>query len=217
MIKALLFDFDGVILESASLKTIAYRKLMEEQYPDGVESFMKYHAANEGISRHVKIQYFFEKILGIEVSNKRRKELADRFSQIVFDEILQISFVEGMPGFLEDNYKKLPLFIVTGTPDEEINIIIKKRKIDIYFEGVYGTPGDKKDIILDILNRYKWNSKEVIFFGDAQTDLRAAEETGAVFVARTDGSSKALENCKYKIKDFQGFKIKDLHIRGDKI
>ncbi len=217
MIKALLFDFDGVILESAGLKTIAYRKLIDEQYPDKVEDFMEYHAINEGISRYVKIQYLFENILGIEVSDKRKKELADRFSQIVFDEILQTSFVKGMPGFLEENYKELPLFIVTGTPDEEINIIIKKREIDNYFKEVHGSPNEKKDIILDILNRYKWNSREVIFFGDAQSDLRAAEETGAVFVARTDGKSKALENCKYKIKDFQGFKIKDLYIRGDKI
>ena len=216
MIKALLFDFDGVILESAGLKTTAYRKLIDEQYPDKVEDFMEYHAANEGISRYVKIQYLFKNILGIEVSDKRKKDLADRFSQIVFEEILQASFVKGMPGFLEDNNKKFPLFIVTGTPDEEINIIIKKRKIDIYFKEIHSSPKEKKDIIFDILNKYKWNPEEVVFFGDAQSDLRAAEETGVVFVARIGDNSKALENCKYKIRDFQGFKINDLYIRGDK-
>ena len=216
MIKALIFDFDGVILESADIKTAAYRKLFEEEYPDKVEEFIKYHTVNSGISRYVKIQYFYEKILGIKITGKKKKELINKFSQIVFEKILRASFVKGMPEFLEENYKKFPLFVVTGTPDEEINSIIKKRKLNFYFKETLGSPKEKKDIIFDILSRYKWNPREVVFFGDAESDLRAAEETGAIFVVRINDDSKDLENCKYKIKDFLGFKIKDLSIRGDK-
>lgn len=218
IIKALLFDFDGVILESAGIKTAAYRKLLEEKYPsDKVDNFMDYHAANVGISRYVKIQYFYKQILGIRLTEGEKKELTDKFSKIVFNEILQASFIKGMPGFLEENYKKLPLFVVTGTPIEEVNLIIKKRKLNIYFKEIHGSPSNKGEIINDILSRYKWNPGEVIFFGDAQSDLRAAEETGAVFVARIKDNSKALENCKYKIKDFQGLKIDNLLTRGEKL
>ena len=46
MVKALLFDFDGVILESADIKTAAYRRLFEREYPDKLEelpaSLIKY-------------------------------------------------------------------------------------------------------------------------------------------------------------------------------
>ncbi|MBA7563210.1 Phosphoglycolate phosphatase [subsurface metagenome] len=216
MIKALLFDFDGVILESADIKTAAFRRLFEREYPDKVEEFIKYHIQNAGISRFVKVQYFYEQILGIRITDKKKKELISNFSHIVFNEILQASFIKGMPEFLEENYKKFPLFVITGTPNEEINSIIKKRKLNFYFREIHGSPKEKKDIIFDILSRYKWNPREVVFFGDAQSDLRAAEETGAIFVARINDNSKALENCKYKISNFQGFKIKDLSIRGDK-
>jgi len=216
MIKALLFDFDGVILESADIKTNAYRQLFAEEERDKVEDFMKYHSKNTGISRYVKIQYFYENILGIEISNNQKKELINKFSQIVFDQILKASFVKGMPEFLEANYKQLPLFVVTGTPGDEINLIIKKRDLNIYFKEIHGSPNEKKDIIFDILNRYNWNSKEVIFFGDAQSDLLAAEATGTVFVARIKDNSQSLENCKYKIMDFKDFKIEDLSIRGEK-
>ena len=207
MVKALLFDFDGVILESAGIKTAAYRKLFEEKYPDKVEDFMEYHAVNVGISRYVKIQYFYEKILGIKLSDKKKEELINKFSQIVFNEILNAPFVKGMAEFLAENYKKFPLFVVTGTPDEEINSIIKKRKLNFYFKEIHGSPKEKKDIIFDILSRYKWNPEEVVFFGDAESDLRAAEETGVIFVARLNDNSKALESCKYKIRDFKKFKI----------
>ncbi|MDD5454084.1 MAG: HAD hydrolase-like protein [Candidatus Ratteibacteria bacterium] len=220
IVKALLFDFDGVILESADIKTAAYRKLLEEKHPpDKVDNFMDYHAVNVGISRYVKIQYFYEKILGIRLTEVKKKELLDKFSKIVFNEILQASFVEGMPGFLEENYKKLPLFVVTGTPTEEINLIIKKRKLNIYFKEIHGSPSSKGEIIKDLLSRYRWNPGEVIFFGDAESDMRAAAETSVVFIARVDENSKALENCKYKIRDFHGFKLENLSNwnRGDKV
>ena len=217
MIKALLFDFDGVILESAGIKTAAYRKLFEREYPDKVEDFMEYHAVNVGISRYVKIQYFYEQILGIKITGKKKEELLDKFSQIVFNEILQASFIKGIPEFLEKNYKIFSLFVVTGTPDEEINSIIEKRKLNFYFKEIHGSPKEKKDIIFDILSRYKWNPGEVVFFGDAQSDLRAAKETGVIFVAILNNDSTVLENCKYKIRDFQGFKIENLLMRGEKL
>ena len=217
MIKVLLFDFDGVILESAVIKTAAYRKLFERKYPDKVDEFMKYHIQNAGISRYVKFQYFYEKILGIRLTEEKKKELINNFSQIVLKETFNASFVKGMPEFLAENYKKFPLFVVTGTPNEEINCIINKRKLNVYFKEIHGSPKEKKEIIRDILNRYKWSPKEVVFFGDAESDLRTAEETGVIFIAILNNDSPVLENCKYKIRDFQGLKIENLLMRGEKL
>ncbi len=126
MIKALLFDFDGIILESADIKTTAFRKLFEREYPDKVDEFIKYHIQNAGVSRFVKIKYFFKEILGADVTAEKEKELADSFSKMVLNETINSSFVRGMPEFLIRNYRKSPMFIVTGTPDSEINYIVKK-------------------------------------------------------------------------------------------
>ena len=211
MIKALLFDFDGVILDSAYIKKASYRKLLEGTYPAGkVDDFMEYHAENIGISRYVKIQYFYDQILGIKLTERKKKELTDKFSRIVFDGIMQASFIKGMPGFLKDNYKKFSLIVVTGTPTKEVSLIIKKRKLNIYFKEIHGSPLSKGEIIDDVLSRHKWDPGEVVFFGDAQSDLRAAEETGVLFVAIVDDNSGVLKNCKYRIRDFQGLRIDDL-------
>ena len=215
--KALLFDFDGVILESADIKVVAYQRLFEKEYPDKVDEFIKYHIKNAGISRYVKIQYFYEVILGTKVNAEKKKELINNFSRMVLKETLNASFVKGMPEFLIKNYKKLPMFIVTGTPDKEINYIVRKRKLDVYFKEVHGSPNEKREIISDILNRYKWDPKEVIFIGDAESDLQASEETGVVFVARLNCTSTAMENCKYKIRDFNNFEIEDMLRRGGKV
>jgi hypothetical protein len=103
--------------------------LLEGTYPAGkVDDFMEYHAENTGISRYVKIQYFYDQILGIKLTERKKKELTDKFSRIVFDGIMQASFIKGMPGFLKDNYKKFSLIVVTGTPTKEVSLIIKIRK-----------------------------------------------------------------------------------------
>ena len=72
MIKALLFDFDGVILESADIKTAAYRALFKGEDSNKVEEFIDYHIQNAGISRFVKVRYFYEKILGIKITDKKK-------------------------------------------------------------------------------------------------------------------------------------------------
>ena len=62
MLKAIFFDFDGVIVESAGIKTEAFRKLFSN-YPDQVDEIVDYHKANAGISRYDKFDYIYEKIL----------------------------------------------------------------------------------------------------------------------------------------------------------
>ncbi len=45
MIKAILFDFDGVILESMDIKTKAFSKLFTK-YPEYVDQIVKLHKDN---------------------------------------------------------------------------------------------------------------------------------------------------------------------------
>ena len=51
MIEAIIFDFDGVILESADIKTNAFRTLFEKESPELINKIISYHFKNMGISR----------------------------------------------------------------------------------------------------------------------------------------------------------------------
>jgi HAD superfamily hydrolase (TIGR01549 family) len=199
MIEAILFDFDGVLVESSEIKTEAFRQLFSA-YPEKAHEIVTYHKRNMGISRYVKFRYFFENILGKELSREQEIELGERFSQIVLKKIETAPFVPGAIDFLNAHYRKTPLFIVSGTPHEELHYIVKKRGISHYFQEIHGTPRKKPEIILDILSRHSWHPSNAVFVGDAESDLEAANQTAVSFVARISPSSdKRLSRCPCKI------------------
>jgi phosphoglycolate phosphatase-like HAD superfamily hydrolase len=199
MTEAIIFDFDGVLVESADIKTEAFRQLFS-RYPDKVHEIVEYHQKHMGISRYVKFRYFHENILGKELSQDEEIELGEKFSEIVLESILKVPFVAGTLDFLEVHYKKTPLFIASGTPEEELHYIATQRGISHYFKEIHGTPRTKPEILINILSRFSWHASDVVFVGDAESDLKAAQESGVGFVARISPSGDdRLSGCPFRI------------------
>ena len=148
MFKAIFFDFDGVILESSEIKTEAFSDLFAE-FPDKQEEIVNYHIKNAGISRYVKFKYFYNELLGQELSSEKEKELASKFSEIVFNKVMAAPFVSGAKEFLEENHQTYKFFVVSGTPQEELDLIVKNRGLQNFFLEVRGTPQSKQEIIED--------------------------------------------------------------------
>lgn len=204
MIKAIIFDFDGVILESAVIKTEAFAKVVEPYPKDKAETFVDYHVNHMGISRHVKFKYFIEEILKEEYTEDKEKALADEFERIVYERVMSCSFVPGAKEFLEQYYQKVDFYIASGTPDGEMHRIIRGRNIEKYFKAVYGTPLQKHEIIELIIDQYNYNREEMIFVGDANTDLKAANSAGIIFAGRsTSENIEIFKDIKYKVDDLR--------------
>ena len=180
--KAIIFDFDGVILDSVKVKTLAFADIYKEYGAKVQEKVVEYHLENGGISRFEKFKYFHKNFLNIEISNEELTNLGNKFSSIVFEKVCSSKYIEGASEFLEYVNKKYLKFICTGTPYNEIIKILKFKKIEYYFDDVYGSPMTKNKIIREIIKKYSLRNDEIIFIGDAMTDYNAAKSNNINFV-----------------------------------
>jgi phosphoglycolate phosphatase-like HAD superfamily hydrolase len=180
---ALLFDFDGVILESADIKTDAFRELFADQ-PDHVEEIVALHQRYGGVSRHVKFSMIYQDILRLPLDAKQDAELGRRFTALAADKVRKCSMVPGAREVLEQLSGRVPMAVVSGTPDGELKDIVQDRGLARYFEAVHGSPPGKTELILGLLAKHRWHPDKVVMVGDAMTDFEAAQQSGVCFVGR---------------------------------
>jgi phosphoglycolate phosphatase-like HAD superfamily hydrolase len=184
VIRAAVFDFDGVVLESADIKTNAFRRLF-----DGNEEAVAHHLAYVGVSRYEKFRYITTAILKRPYTDAEERRLGERFSALVLDEVLRCPFVPGARELLERLAGELPLFVASGTPEDELREIVSARGLQGLFAEVYGTPPSKGEILRRILTERELGAEEVVMVGDAATDLAGAREAGVRFIGRVSADA----------------------------
>ena len=184
MIRAIVFDFDGVLVESVDVKTHAYARLFKEYGKDIVSKVVDYHVKNGGVSRFVKFRTIYSEIIKKPLSEEKLQSLCQQFSNIVVDEVVAAPWVEGAQEFLEKNKDRYLYFVLSGTPQDELKSIVQRRNIDRYFCEVMGSPKDKIALLREVLPRLKLSPEETVFVGDAETDWDAAKAVGVTFLWR---------------------------------
>lgn len=206
---AFIFDFDGVIKDSVKVKSEAFVQLYASEGKEFQRKVEEYHLANGGISRYVKFKVWNE-WLGRSTSEEAIDDLAKNFAQLVIDNVVASPYVNGATQVLESASENALCFIATGTPDDEINLILSQLDLGRFFREVHGSSRKKSTIVKDIIARYHLTPSEVLFIGDAQTDYQAAVENGLDFYLRkTDYNSDWFESkpgITYKAND-----LKDLN------
>lgn len=184
---AIIFDFDGVLVESVDVKTNAFAALYAEYGSDIVKRVVAYHREHGGISRFQKFRYFHREFLGIELTPKAEADLGRRFSEMVEDAVVAAPWVVGAQEFIQAHKEKIPMFVASGTPDDELNRIILRKGIRRYFVSVYGSPATKAEIIRRIVTECSLRKEHVLMVGDSITDYQGATEVGVEFIGRVTG------------------------------
>ncbi len=185
-IGTIILDFDGVLVESVGIKDRAFKEIFSD-YPEHVEEIMQYHLSHNAVIRFEKFKYIFENILGIDYTEEIEQDLSERYSQLVVDDIINCPSVAGSVEFLDYFYKRVPIYVVSVNPKDELDKIIKERGLSGYFKDVYPVPWKKPDAIRDILKREGIGSDQAVFIGDSPEDYKSAMQTGVHFMGRFSG------------------------------
>lgn len=180
---AVIFDFDGVILDSLKLKEQGFRDIFAGFPEPQIEELLAYHRLHGGVSRFVKIKYFFEKIRGESVSLEQEKKYAENFSKIMKKNLVNKNYLN--PKILELikklNLEKIPCHIASGTEESELKFLAEALGIKDYFKSVRGSPTPKEELVREILKGHGYEKARCVLIGDSMTDYEAAKSNGVKF------------------------------------
>lgn len=180
----LVFDCDGVILESVDVKTRAFKRIGDDFGPEISDRLVMYHTMHGGVSRYKKFAWLYEEALGREIKPEEETALNDRFVRYALEEIMVCPLVEGTQAVLDRWKGKVPMYVASGAPQEELDFLLEKRKLSGYFDGIYGYPPGKTELLKNILQKTGCSPAETVMIGDASTDMRAAESARTLFYGR---------------------------------
>jgi len=183
---AIVFDFDGTLVDSVDIKVSAFTNMFSSFGPEILEKVRRYQTQNGFRARTEKIRFIYKEFLEKKITDLEVNELCDKYSSLIEELVIGADFVPGAWEFLEKNFQKFRIFLASATPQAELDRIILKRGMLQYFTKSFGSPTTKPQAVDDILTRFELRPSEVLFVGDSVLDYEAALEKNCPFVAVSD-------------------------------
>ena len=177
------WDFDGVIKESTSIKSLAFQKLFSRYGHSVVEAVGQHDKANPGISRYEKIPLYLT-WANEEITEELVSRFCDLFSKSVLQSVIDSPWVPGVREWLLSNFKKKHFFLVTATPQHEIEKILTSLDIVQCFQGIFGAPLKKEEAIRSVLDKKNSLRDKALMIGDSEADFLAANAASVPFLLR---------------------------------
>jgi phosphoglycolate phosphatase-like HAD superfamily hydrolase len=179
--KTIIFDCDGVVLDSNQIKSDAFYKVALPYGEEAANSLKDYHINNGGVSRYVKFKFFLTNILNKQIVDVELNDLLEKFSYEVKRALLCCDVVEGLSKLRKET-KSAVWLIVSGGDQVELREVFEKKGLSKYFDGgIFGSPDNKDEIIKKGISE-RIISEPCLFIGDSKYDFQSAQNALFDFV-----------------------------------
>jgi len=201
--KIMVFDFDGVIIDSTEVKVDEYRNLFSQFTKNEVtlNKIINIYRNSAGIPRETTLKKVFKEVLDKTISDQEVENLSLDYSKKIFQ---RLETILPLKGFLEyiAIHKEINKHIISGAPNSDVSYLIKKLNLTKYFKSIKGGPLNKKNEITNIRKLAKVKAQNIIYFGDQKNDCIAAKSAGVNFIGINAGSNLDTMECK-KFQNFE--------------
>ncbi|WP_339230347.1 HAD family hydrolase [Oceanobacillus sp. FSL K6-2867] len=212
MIKAVIFDFDGLILDTETAWFNAYKEVLKEQYQFELplDVFVKCVGSSD-----TALYSFLEKKLGNHLDvNMLRKQTGELHTRL----IKEAKAREGVEEYLEDARKKgLTIALATSSTNKWVTAHLNNLNLASYFdyfitqdmvEHIKPAP----DLFLKTLEILKLKPHEAIVFEDSLNGLIAALEAKipTVVIPNPVTASLPFENYHLKLTSMADMSLQEI-------
>ena len=183
MTRVIVFDFDGVIVDSNALKHNAFFNLFSENDREVVAKVLSRKFPR---TRFEIIQEIFDELkVPRKQSGAQVVDCANRYNNWVQAGIVERGVMPGALETLSALAELHPLYINSATPELALRESIARLNIGHFFRGVYGRlkPEEtKSDILKRIIEKENKTSGNLVMIGDSEADYQSSREVGCYFV-----------------------------------
>lgn len=178
--QTLVFDCDGVVLNSNKVKTEAFFKAALPYGEAAAQQLVNYHVARGGISRYKKFEWFIENVVAAQ-EGPNLEQLLAAYATEVKHGLLTCDIAEGLTE-LRAKTPQANWLIVSGGDQQELREVFAARDLAKYFDGgIFGSP-DSKDTILARELALANIKQPALFLGDSRYDHVAASTAKLDFI-----------------------------------
>lgn len=181
--KTIVFDCDGVILDSNQTKIDAYFAVAKRMggTDEQAKALVDYHVMKGSFPRNGKIEYYLNEIVKQPITTGLMQQYLDAFDDILDETLMHCEVAPGLHE-LKKQTPQARWMLLSGGDQAELRKIFARRNLaDLFEAGIYGGP-DIKDTVLA---REKSNGNiqfPALFVGDSKYDYQAATKAGLDFV-----------------------------------
>lgn len=173
--KTILWDFDGVILNSNIIRTKGFIEIFKDFPNNYTAQLVKYHEEMGGLSRYHKIEYFFTKIVKKKIKQDEIFFYAEKYKSFILNNLVNKRFIINETlDYIKQNRNIFSMHIVSASDENELKQICKELELDSFFCSIHGSPTAKKENIMSLLKFNKLIKEEVVLIGDSINDYEAA-------------------------------------------
>lgn len=110
----IVFDCDGVILESVDAKTKAFGQVAEPLGAEARDRLLLYHTLHGGVSRREKFAWLYREVFHREITPEEMEDCCARFVSYALDNVLNAPLVPGVMDVLERWHGRVPMYVWIG-------------------------------------------------------------------------------------------------------
>jgi beta-phosphoglucomutase-like phosphatase (HAD superfamily) len=182
-IDLIIFDCDGVLLDTMPAKIEAFRSWVPAEWDRFREPFMEIVMAGFGTARTHHIRRFYEELVAQPVSEAFLSEEVARFSEICEPLCASAAWRAGSKEFvLACREAGVPRLVLSGTPQAPLEGMLQSTGAAEFFDQIVGSPPMKPESLLRMIRERDVPPYRSVFIGDAEADRAAAHQVGAHFV-----------------------------------
>ena len=176
---AVVFDFDGTLIDSKEVKTLNYLKAFEIVFrtkKEAKEKIIKSCEKTSGANRFLQLSDTLG-ALDLTVTDEQKNTWSRQYSSLNSKSLKNIPEFPSVRGTLKELVKKgFKLFAASGILEGEFLRELSRRRLMNFFLEVKG--GDKLGFLKSLKERGFW---PILFVGDTVYDEKTAMEASVMF------------------------------------